>query len=662
MDSKSIALEGKKYGINSNVEFALVNKEDEVEFSEEEIKKYVNNVTHEQLIELSKDRKLAVETLKHWKVGWDGYAYTVPVRDENEKCRNFFRKEIGKDTISKKGGEGILFGIRNLVDNNPEIIVVEGCWSAMSLWERGFSAVGLAGAGQLKDYQIPLFKDKEVILVPDVDKSGFAGIQKVANKLKDVAKSIKIVNLTGKVKDKEDIKDFFNSGGTKEHFEELIQQAEIAETVDIVSIVKIENPSTGELVSNKKLFSIDHLPDGFLKDYVFFAEPLTEAPLQYHIATALAMVSTVLGRNVYMDEGATTYYPNLYILVIGESGITRKSTATGLAYKFLPKLNPEYILGSTMSSEALLDGFRRSYCHIILYDEIKQLIINEEKSYGKGLIALFTSLWANPPTYRVDTKNIKIEERIIENPTLNILAASTPDWLQLKEVDVLGGFLGRFLPICSSKVTKRLAIRPQMDNDVLDSLLKKLKNIQGLSGRYDWQDEAQKVFKGLYDELCDDFQKEPNRALIQPYWSRIDTHLRKLAIIFDACSFDPTYKITKDNLIRAWGIMDLITGYYREMLGTITYSFMGKKEKQLLDMVQQAGLNGIEHSDALRNLSDANAEIMKKLVTTLSEKDLIMVGVDRSGRKPKKVYYTKEVGKVKGIVEEGFERKRSEPL
>ncbi len=393
---------------------------------------------------------------------------------------------------------------------------------------------------------------------------------------------------------------------------------------------------------DKRYFSIDCLPDGFLKDYVVFAEPLTEAPIQYHIATALAMVSTVLGRNVYLSEGATDYYPNLYILVIGESGITRKSTAIGLVYKFLPKLNPEYILGATMSPEALLDAFKRSYCHIILYDELKYLIVNEEKSYGKGLIALFTSIWANPVTYRVDTKNIKIEERIIENPTLNILAASTPDWLQVKEADILGGFMGRFLPICSSKNNKRLAIRPEIDLAVLDTLFEKLKFMQRLSGKYVWQGEAQEVFKGLYNELCDDFQKEPNKALMQPYWSRIDTHLRKLAIIFDVCSLNPTFTITKDNLMRAWGIMELITGYYREMLGSITYSYMGNKEKQLLNMIEDAGLEGLKHSIALQHLH-VEAKQMKELVGTLKEKEFIIESEIKGGRKPIRAYYSKKV-------------------
>jgi hypothetical protein len=164
--------------------------------------------------------------------------------------------------------------------------------------------------------------------------------------------------------------------------------------------------------------------------------------------------------------------------------------------------------------------------------------------------------------------------------------------------------------------------------------------MQGLRGRYIWQEEAQGVFKGLYNEICDNFQKESNKALIQPYWSRIDTHIRKLAIIFDACSPNPSFTITKDNLMRAWGIMEMITGYYKEMLGSITYSFMGKKEKQFLGIVGETGLDGIEHSVALQRLH-IDAKTFRSLVDTLLEKELIAQKEVKRHRKTSRVYCLK---------------------
>ena len=221
------------------------------------------------------------------------------------------------------------------------------------------------------------------------------------------------------------------------------------------------------------ILTLEHLPDGWLKEYIRFALPLTEASLQYHLATALAIIATVLGRKLRLCAGASTYYPNLYIVVLGNSGITRKSTAINLYEWFLPEINPHYMLsGNIMSVEGLFEAFRASPTHIVVYDELKNLMANASKSYGRGLISTFTSLWACPKFLRVDIKKVPADKRYIFSPTLNILAATTREWLDLKEGDLLGGFWGRFLLILADENDqRRLPIRPPVDEAQKEKLL-----------------------------------------------------------------------------------------------------------------------------------------------------------------------------------------------
>lgn len=626
----------EQYGITSNQQFEEPVKRQFKVFDQAIIQSSCERLTEQKLSEFAVERGLLVNILRKYQLGINEIdEYILPIVDEFGNIRNILRRKMGESTISTSGGEGLLFGIDDLLSDNKEIFIVEGAWSALALKEKGYKAVGTCGAGVLKDEQVHLFKDKVVYIIPDNDEAGKIGSERISHKLKEIAADVFIIELP--VAEKKDVRDFFKDGGTKEQFDELVKKAQDSEVE-----VLLQNKSS-------RLITLDCLPEGFLRDYVRFVSPLTEAPIQYHIATALALVATVLGRNVYLSEGATKHYPNLYLLVIGESGISRKSTALSLIYDFLPKIDPDYILGSTMSIEALLDNLRVKNCRIIVYDELKQLIINEEKSYGKGIITFFTSIWSNPPTYRVDTKNIKYEDRTIQNPTLNILAASTPDWLQLKESDVLGGFLGRFLPICSSNEQKRIPIREKMDITQKSNLTDALRVISNVRGEYTWSKEAREIFagydgcKGLYDEIRDGFDQEQNKSMIQPYWSRIDTHIRKLAIIFDACSKTPTKTITKDNLMRAFALMGYITDYYREMLGGLNFSFEGKKEKQIVDKLRTAPKQGLKHSLVMRDLNiDANT--MKKLISTLEEKDVIEVVEVKGAKKPTKYYRLKDLG------------------
>ena len=398
-----------------------------------------------------------------------------------------------------------------------------------------------------------------------------------------------------------------------------------------------------EPIKAKRYLSIEDLPEGWLKDYAKFAYPLTEAPLQFHIATGLIILSTALGRNVYMQEGATNYYPNLYIVVVGASGSSKKSTATGMAFKFLNKLESSIVLGSTGSLEAIQEAFQSNYCHCIVCDELRMITDNEEKSYGKGLVTFLTSIWGGQDEYRIDRKNIPEDKRILHNPTMNLICSTTPEWMQLKEADVLGGFLGRFLPICANESDKRLLPRRQpIDQVMFNSLFNRLKEIRDIKNKvYIWNEEAGKIFDGLYKELDENFKKEKNISQIRPYWSRIDTHIRKLAMIFDIASTNPTYTITKDNLTRSYLMMEVITDYYRDMLGSLSFSWADKKEQQIVEALKKAAPNGIKHAEVMRSFH-LKSKDMEVLMNTLQEKEIIEVRDEQLSRKKCKVYYFKD--------------------
>ena len=415
-------------------------------------------------------------------------------------------------------------------------------------------------------------------------------------------------------------------------------KALVPSSISVVSeLVKL---SASSLV--KPILTIDHFPDGWLKEYAQFALPLTEASLQYHLATALTTISTVIGRKAYLCAGATTYYPNLFIAILGPSGITRKSTAIGLSEWFLSAINPEYILsGNQMSLEAFLDAFRTSPTHIIIYDELRNLVINANKPYGRGLIPTITSLWSCPSSFRIDIKKLPPDQRMIIEPTLNILAATTMSWLNLQEDDVHGGFFGRFLFFyADSSEEKRLPIRPDANKEQKDRLIAWLLAIYQRPGtQYKWQPEAQEYFIGVYNDLRDAFDGEPHKLYIGPYWSRIDAHIIKLAMIFDAASYAPMFTITLDNLKRAKAIMDIITGYYRTMLNKATFSKTEKKERQILDILEKACPEWVSHSVVMHDLH-LDCTGMKQAMGSLEEKERIEIGEVRTpGAKKKAKQY-----------------------
>ena len=385
-------------------------------------------------------------------------------------------------------------------------------------------------------------------------------------------------------------------------------------------------PDTGSApipVKQGSIITLDHLPEGWLKDYVRFVSELTEAPMQFHIATALAIVATALGRKVYIVEADDKLYANLYLLVVGESGLYHKSTAIRQCDKFLPEISQDCILkGDTMSLSAFREAFRRNPVRLLKYDEMATLFDNERKS-GKGVMAQLPSLWDCPDYIELNLKNLHPDERIIFEPTLTILAASTPAWLDIKERDIRGGLWGRFIVIFADDSDRKIMpIRPPMDEAQRERLVQRLKAISSISAVYTWQEDARNCFNEIYNDLKIGFKKEPNRDLIGSYWARRDVHIKKLAMLFDACSPAPTFTITKNNVIRASVIMEYVTDYYREMLRQAAISKLDKDERKFIRILEAAYPGDVKRS-YINYYGHIDAADIDRLAADLKAKDVI---------------------------------------
>src|SRR5690606_611404 len=68
-----------------------------------------------------------------------------------------------------------------------------------------------------------------------------------------------------------------------------------------------------------------HRPrEGLLARYLDVFGPTTDAPYQYHVFSAFALMASLLGRRVWVRDGAGKLYPNLFVLLLGPSSLYRK--------------------------------------------------------------------------------------------------------------------------------------------------------------------------------------------------------------------------------------------------------------------------------------------------------------------------------------------------
>ncbi len=188
-------------------------------------------------------------------------------------------------------------------------------------------------------------------------------------------------------------------------------------------------------------YSADH----FIGRYIAYCSLQTDAATEYHEAGALALLALATP----MLRVRLAPYPgglktNLYLLLVGPSTRSRKSTAQGLAIDIAQYLKPNSTLDARMTTEAMIGRLadRPNSPTIWPPDEFGMTIAEiGRREFLRGIEELLLTLYGGKD-YTYATKMDSVE---IRNPHLSVLAASTAEALALAgPTAMLGGLLPRF--------------------------------------------------------------------------------------------------------------------------------------------------------------------------------------------------------------------------
>src|SRR3990167_3041207 len=233
--------------------------------------------------------------------------------------------------------------------------------------------------------------------------------------------------------------------------------------------------------------------EGFIERYTTYASEFTDAPAVIHQRIVLVILSTVINRNVFLPQGYKPIYPNLWMVIIAPSSFYRKSYSIGCAENIIRLVNTDLILPREFSAEALVETFSEQSKGLLISYEFKTFMGLMSRDYMAGAQALITELFDAPEIYnrKLISKNIVIKE-----PFLNILSATTVDWLRnsLKEDDLAGGFLPRFLIVTAPEKSKILAFQPKADLGVRNYLIQILQGMSEIKGEAAFNPQAREFY------------------------------------------------------------------------------------------------------------------------------------------------------------------------
>ncbi len=167
----------------------------------------------EYLAKLRDKHGIGLDEINKYRLGvklGESPRITIPIFSHDDKLLNI-RQYSYTDTQNKmigwKGHNGNALYLRNNIQSSTDVYIAEGEFKAILLNSRGFNCVApTGGAGNWNAEWNELFKDKDVVVVYDVDKAGRNGAAQICRGLVGIAKSIRNVFL-------DDVKDFVDTNG-----------------------------------------------------------------------------------------------------------------------------------------------------------------------------------------------------------------------------------------------------------------------------------------------------------------------------------------------------------------------------------------------------------------------------------------------------------------
>ena len=260
-----------------------------------------------------------------------------------------------------------------------------------------------------------------------------------------------------------------------------------------------------------------------------------------------SVIASALRRKVSLQLGRLVYYPNIYVVLVAEPGVARKTQAIKYGVNFLNTIPDIRLSADSSTKEAMTDDVENSGMDELLVDgttlrHSSLNIISKEfesflgqKKENTRMLTALTDLFDCPDDWSSRTKHSGSNKII--NPWVNLLAATTPDSLanSLPASAVGGGLTSRIMFIWADKKKKSVAI-PAMTEEELkikEMLEKDLYRISRLSGNYTMTADCMKKWIAWYDRFDEDESGDricPDKSF-SGWYSRKPTYIIKISIL-----------------------------------------------------------------------------------------------------------------------------------
>ncbi|MFP2903671.1 DUF3987 domain-containing protein [Pyxidicoccus sp. 3LFB2] len=335
-------------------------------------------------------------------------------------------------------------------------------------------------------------------------------------------------------------------------------------------------------------------------------------------ASAAGMFSALFAQGVALPWGTQPLRPTLYLLLLGATGRTRKTTAMQDARRLIldPYMQrPRYpgepqrlsVVSGFASGEGMTDAISdqefwppgkkkgedppekmTGRCALYEFDEFASQLTKSNKDAAGNFNGILLRLWDQPQTLSLSTRR---EQVTATNPLTVILAASTYSYMgrALSRGHVHDGLLNRFL-LVHGEPGKPIPVRPPISQQEHQTLLAGLNQaMAAVWGRlFTLSPGALAVHTAHYRN---DHQQEHESDLMEAATSRASIIAMRLALLFAATR--GSTEISEDDMQGAWDVMNYNQAVVARLLHALQDSTWREAEARVMAAARRvADANG----------------------------------------------------------------------
>lgn len=345
----------------------------------------------------------------------------------------------------------------------------------------------------------------------------------------------------------------------------------------------------------------------FIKAFLEYTKYI-KTPKKFLQWSAISVIAGAVGRKVWVETNEGPIIPNLYVALIGPPGVG-KSKSVRPAASLLKRTGNIFFASTQCSAAAFIEEiYAAGKDNIVeiggekfndssVYCYMSEISSSFKVEYDNQLTVILTDLydalggkWSNEESW---SKNIvSRQKRDLYNPCINLLGASTPNWMVeiIDPTKLRDGFPSRFIFVVHNERIKRKTGLCDTVPDMKymeDKLILDLKEMTCLTGMFKRTPSFNAIYDKTEDEI-DAFLFKNQEHSLAGYYTRKLFNITKVSQLL-SLSKSSDLIITDKSFLEAKNLLEELEPTMAQAFGNSTETI----EERAYDDIWNSIKNGL---------------------------------------------------------------------